>query len=542
MAPDGPRYGVGRGATGWSLRLRLGALLGLVAAFLLVTLFLQLTFQSRLADERDDIINRVDGAADAVGDLRAGVVLQQAGVRGYALSDGDETFLEPYDQGLEASTAALDRLERLLGDDESTRAELDAATEAVESWQADVLGPAIDRVAAGIEPDPERMANNAAVFEDLQASIDDLDRAVARERATDLDQLDDAFTVVLVLLFVQVGGLIVLGAIFALALTRFVVNPLAHLGDDARRVARGDLSHNVQGYGSAPELVRLGQDVEAMRVRIVAEVEMLTEAQESLERQQAELLRSNDDLEQFAYVASHDLQEPLRKVSGFCQLLEKRYADQLDDRAKEYIWYANDGARRMQDLINDLLAFSRVGRTTEAFETVDLKVVADEVVSMFGEPIEATGATVTVGDLPPVDGDRRLVAQVVQNLVGNALKFRGDKPPEVRITSVTDGDTATISVSDNGIGIAPEYADQIFTIFKRLHAKTEYDGTGIGLALSKKIIEFHGGRIWLDQPDEGQPGTTFSFTLPHHQVAADTPTPTTTATTTATETSDDVDD
>ena len=279
-------------------------------------------------------------------------------------------------------------------------------------------------------------------------------------------------------------------------------------------------------------MVRLGQDVEAMRVRIVAEVEMLTEAQASLEHQQAELLRSNDDLEQFAYVASHDLQEPLRKVSGFCQLLEKRYADQLDERAKEYIWYANDGARRMQDLINDLLAFSRVGRTTEAFESVDLKVVADEVVSMFGEQVETTGATVTVGDLPTVAGDRRLLAQVIQNLVGNALKFRGDKAPEVRITSVTDGETASISVSDNGIGVPPEYADQIFTIFKRLHNKTEYAGTGIGLALSKKIIEFHGGRIWLAQPDEGQPGTTFSFTLPHQPVAAPT----------ATEASDDVDD
>ena len=177
-------------------------------------------------------------------------------------------------------------------------------------------------------------------------------------------------------------------------------------------------------------------------------------------------------------MASHDLQEPLRKVSGFCQLLERRYGDQLDDRAKEYIWYANDGARRMQDLINDLLAFLRVGRTTEAFEPVDLDQVTNEVVAMFGEAIEESGAKVTVGDLPTVLGDRRLLAQVVQNLVGNALKFRGESRPRSR-SRPSPTATSTVSLSDNGIGIPPEYADQIFTIFKRLHNKTEYDGTGI---------------------------------------------------------------
>ena len=521
-----------RAGGGWSLRARLAWLLGLVAAFLLVTLFLQLMFQNRLADERDDLIYRVDGAAEAVGDLRSSVVLQQTGVRGYALSEGDEAFLEPYEQAREATDDAIDRLERLLGDDETTKAELDAAIGAVESWQSDVLEPGIERVEAGVEPDPERMTNNAVVFDDMQATIDDLDQAVEAERQEGLEQLDDAFSWVLIMMFVQVGGLVVLGAVIAVALSRQVIGPLARLGDDARKVAQGDLSRRVQGYGSAKELVRLGEDVEAMRVRIVSEIELLTDAQASLRRQQSELLRSNDDLEQFAYVASHDLQEPLRKVSGFCQLLERRYGDQLDDRAKEYIWYANDGARRMQDLINDLLAFSRVGRTTEEFETVDLEVVAGEVVTMFGEPIEAAEATVTVGDLPTVEGDRRLLAQVIQNLVGNALKFRGKEPPEVRITSVEDGDASIVSVADNGIGIPPEYADQIFTIFKRLHNKTEYDGTGIGLALSKKIVEFHGGRIWLETSD-GTPGTTFSFSLPHRQVAAATP---------AIEASDDVDD
>jgi hypothetical protein len=172
----------------------------------------------------------------------------------------------------------------------------------------------------------------------------------------------------------------------------------------------------------------------------------------------------------------------------------------------------------MQDLINDLLAFSRVGRNTEAFVAVDLAEVANEVVTTFADPIEAQAATVRVGDLPTVQGDRRLLAAVIQNLVGNALKFHGDDPPVIELDAEPGADEWTISVSDNGIGILPDYAEQIFTIFKRLHTKTEYEGTGIGLALSKKIIEYHGGRIWLGDADG--PGSTFCFTLPNQPAPA----------------------
>jgi signal transduction histidine kinase len=499
----------------WSLRSRLAVLLGTVAVFLVVTLFLQLLFQNRLADERDDLIHRVDRAAAAVSDLRAAMIDQETGVRGYALG-AQGLFLEPYQRGQQEAADALGVLDRLLGDSPSAD-ELATVTEQVHAWQDEVAEPAVERASAGEPASEADLEAGQAQFDDLRDSLDDLEASVEAERQVDLDQLDAAFNWVIVMMFVQVGGLIVLGAVIAAALTRQVVTPLARLGDDARQVARGDLSRNVISYGTSPELTQLGEDVEAMRNRIVAELDQLTAAQADLERQRSELIRSNDDLEQFAYVASHDLQEPLRKVSGFCQLLERRYGDQLDDRAKEYIWYANDGARRMQDLINDLLAFSRVGRTTEAFEPVDLGQVTNEVVAMFGEAIEESGAKVTVGDLPTVQGDRRLLAQVVQNLVGNALKFRGEETPEVTITSVTDGDTSTVSLSDNGIGIPPEYADQIFTIFKRLHNKTEYDGTGIGLALSKKIVEYHGGHIWLDTSDT--PGTTFCISLPLLQVA-----------------------
>jgi light-regulated signal transduction histidine kinase (bacteriophytochrome) len=203
-------------------------------------------------------------------------------------------------------------------------------------------------------------------------------------------------------------------------------------------------------------------------------------------------------------------------VSGFCQLLQMRYAEQLDERANEYIHFAVDGAKRMQDLINDLLAFSRVGRTTESFELVDLDELADQAVEVLGPAIEETGATVTVGDLPEVRGDRRLLGATLQNLIGNALKFRGPQDPVVRIdATLTDGaagDEWVISVADNGIGVDPDYGEQIFTIFKRLHSKSEYPGTGIGLALSKKIVEFHGGRIWLEPTPP--PGATFKLALP----------------------------
>jgi hypothetical protein len=510
--PDAGRvHRRGDGRRALSLRSRLALLLGGVAGFLLITLGLQLLSQTRLARERDDLIDRIDGATEAVGDLRSAVVDQEMGVRGYALSDDEALFLEPYERGGDEADDAIERLRTLIGDTPSLAAEVDTAADALATWRREAAEPVLDPVTAAQSSTPAALEDGLELFERLRSAIDVLDAEVERERDIDREQLDDAYRLVMVFMFLQVVGIIVLGAVISLALSRQVLRPLARLGEDARRVASGEVGHRVVGRG-APELVSLGGDVEAMRSRIVAELGELTEARAGLERQTEELVRSNDDLEQFAYVASHDLQEPLRKVSGFCQLLEKRYADQLDDRAREYIWYASDGARRMQDLINDLLAFSRVGRTTEAFEDVDLGEVAAEVVSTFAEVIEATGATVRMGDLPTVRGDRRLLAGVLQNLVGNALKFHGDDPPVVELSAVVAGDEWTISVTDNGIGIEPAYAEQIFTIFKRLHNKTEYEGTGIGLALSKKIVEFHGGRIWL--ADGSGPGATFCFTLP----------------------------
>ena len=495
-----------------SLRSRLSILLGIVAAYIALMLALQLFFQNRLADARDHLIFNLDPATQAVGDLRTAALDQETGIRGYALT-GEESFLEPNERGEADADAALAELRSLLDDTPSLRDEVGDVARLLLEWREAVVEPTLDPATAEAATSTAALTAGRARFDDLRAALDALEDAVDDERRADLDQLDRSFTLVVVVVLLQVAGLIVLGVMIFVALTRQVVQPLARLGDDARQVAEGRIDHHVVGRG-APELVRLGEDVEAMRARIVEELAQLSEARAALEQQTAELVRSNDDLEQFAYVASHDLQEPLRKVSGFTQLLERRYGADLDDRAKEYIWYANDGARRMQDLINDLLAFSRVGRTTEAFEDVDLAAVTEETLAVFADRVEAEGATVNIGPLPTVRGDRRLLGQVMQNLVGNALKFRRPEEPPVVDVSCTDEDgTYTITVADNGIGIAPEYADQIFTIFKRLHVKTEYEGTGIGLALAKKVVEFHGGRIWLDA--SGSPGATFQFSLPH---------------------------
>jgi light-regulated signal transduction histidine kinase (bacteriophytochrome) len=236
------------------------------------------------------------------------------------------------------------------------------------------------------------------------------------------------------------------------------------------------------------------------------------EAETALRVAHEELKRSNAELEQFAYVASHDLQEPLRMVSSYTQLLVRRYGDRLDGDAREFTAYIVDGAARMKQLIEDLLAYSRVGTKGKEFKPVPVESALRRAIVNLRAAIEESGAAVTYDAMPVVQGDDTQITQLFQNLIGNALKFRSASVPRIHVSSSQKEKEWEIVVSDNGIGIEAAYFERIFMVFQRLHNKGEYPGTGIGLAICKKVVERHGGRIWV----ESAPGTgsAFHFTLP----------------------------
>ena len=238
----------------------------------------------------------------------------------------------------------------------------------------------------------------------------------------------------------------------------------------------------------------------------------LAYSREALEEKAQELARSNTELQQFAYVASHDLQEPLRTMASFAQLLQQRYQGKLDANADDFIHFIVDGATRMQGLIQDLLAYSRVGSRGKNFVPTDCTTVCDQAVANLQMAVTESGAVVTHDSLPTVQGDGAQLIQVFQNLVGNSLKFRDSQAPRIHVAAERKASEWVFAVKDNGIGIDPQYADRIFEVFQRLHNRTEYPGSGIGLAITKKIVERHGGHIWVEsQPNQG---ATFFFTLP----------------------------
>ena len=235
-------------------------------------------------------------------------------------------------------------------------------------------------------------------------------------------------------------------------------------------------------------------------------------AEEALAEKAGELQRSNAELEQFAYIASHDLQEPLQLVGGFLELLVDRHDDELSDEAKEIVARAGNAVRRMDALIRDLLRYARVTSDTRDLEPVELRDVMADVTADLARSIENAGATLTVGDLPAVEGNRTLLAQLLQNLVTNAVKFRRDEPLHIEVDAERHDDECVVSVRDNGLGIPLDDTDRVFGMFERLHTADEIPGTGVGLAIARKIVERHGGRIWVEStPGKG---TTFSFTLP----------------------------
>ncbi len=513
-------------------RLRSGQWLALTAGGLVLAalagIVVTLVALHRLTDAREQVVDRIDPARVAAQVYITALVNEETGVRGFA-AGGTDDFLDPYRQGTSDAIRARDRLDALAatGEVPNLAENVEAAGLASTTWHLLYAEPAI-LVVRKEGPDSENLptlAQGKALFDQVRAAMGKLQQDLVTERAAARTRLRHAaaaaqwsviFTAALILL-----------AAFAAATTlrRTVSAPLALLAGDARRVARGEFDHPVAITGPR-DIQGLSTDVESMRRRILAELEVVSSARAQLEEQTRDLQRSNAELEQFAYVASHDLQEPLRKVASFTGMLQHRYQGQLDERADQYIEFAVDGAKRMQVLINDLLAFSRVGRLGAEQAMVDMDVAAADAVKNLAAAIEEAGATVDVqAGLPTVRGDRSLLTALLQNLVGNAIKFRTEGvAPEVRVRAErTDAGEYAFSVQDNGIGIAPRHADRIFVIFQRLHPKEEFTGTGIGLAMCRKIVEFHGGHIWLDRGEEdgedpatadARPGSTFRFTLP----------------------------
>jgi signal transduction histidine kinase len=351
-------------------------------------------------------------------------------------------------------------------------------------------------------------------FDALRTKVAKLQSDISSARNHALATLSRSSSVLDAVFIAVAIGLALIVVLLALGLRATAIRPLHRLAAQVRRVADGDFEHEVTVPGPR-EVTHLAADVNTMRERILQELSATQEANAILQAHATELQRSNSELEQFAYVASHDLQEPLRKVASFTQLLQRRYAGKLDARADQYIEFAVDGAKRMQALINDLLAYSRVGRSEREPALVSSDTALTQARANLAEQIEETGATIETGHLPLVLAELPLLIAVFQNLLSNALKFSGGKPPRIVVTVRRDEPFWLFSFSDNGIGIEPEYAERIFVIFQRLNERSAYAGTGIGLSMTRKIIEYFGGRIWLDTTFNG--GTRFYFTLPMPQ-------------------------
>ena len=486
-----------------SLRSMVNVMLAVAGVVLVLTVAAGTVSYRALVDAREELVDQLDTAVTWAARLHAATSDQQSGVRGYSFT-GDPDFMEPWLRGRELSDDALEQLRTHLVEHPDLSNQVDEVDRELTDWQerfAEVAVAAADRGERTTSEDYAvgrvELAQVRTLLDRLEGDLDDL-------RAEQREELSDASSRLVLTLVVVLAALASLIVAVGLGLRRAVLDPVDRMVDDAGRIAMGELDH-VPSQVGLRELAELGRSLDHVRAALVAQLR-------EVEEREADLARSNAELEQFAYVASHDLQEPLRKVASFCQMLERRYKGQLDERADTYISFAVDGAQRMQDLINDLLAFSRVGRTTDRFEQVELDEVLDTALRNLSSAIEDAGAEVRRGALPAVVGDRTLLVALFQNLVGNGIKFRGSEAPLITIDAVERGDEVELVVSDNGIGIPEEYRDRIFVIFQRLHGREEYPGTGIGLSLCRKIVEFHGGRIEVADDHEG-PGTTIRFTL-----------------------------
>ncbi|MEV0429433.1 ATP-binding protein [Micromonospora sp. NPDC050495] len=505
---------------GWTLRRRVVALLSVVLVLLLGLAAAEATLAAKNRQNIDAVLLKTGPLRVQAQELLSALLDQETAVRGYAVN-ADRKDLAPYEDGLKRERDTVAEMRGLARDYPDVLRELGVVEQQAAQWRRDVAAPVISTTersgpAAGRALITEQTRQR---FDGIRVAVDKLQNEILIVRQQTAADVNDTSNVLVVLLIIAALVVAVAGAVMLLSLDRILIRPLAGLVGQVREVAAGDYQHHIEGSGP-PEFRRLADDIDLMRQKIARELDEVREARERIEwvngqlqKQAEELTRSNRDLEQFAYVASHDLQEPLRKVASFCQLLQRRYAGQLDERADQYIAFAVDGAQRMQRLINDLLAFSRIGRLTTGFTEVDLNKVMGDVAGQTEAARQYSDAELSWDQLPVIRGEEPLLTNLLANLVSNSIKFRRpDVAPKVHVSARLVDDEWEISCQDNGIGVEPEFADKIFVIFQRLHAKDAYPGTGIGLAIVKKIVEYHGGRVWVDTGlDEG---TAIRFTLP----------------------------
>lgn len=519
-----PEILAGTAPQGASLRRRLGVLLVVAAAILLAVLVTSVVALLNVVRIQDEVTNPYFTAITQADTAYISLVDAESSVRAF-LATGVEVNLEPFERsvGSDGSVSLHDEAtSEVLAVSPPVAAALDRASTAIHEWALGYAVPSVQKVQDG---GPEAVTTDdklegARLFDDARVATGDYITVLRSVRAEKVDELESWTQVLFGSVLVLVLAALLVGAVLWSVLKRWITEPVTSLAHQVRVVSGGRLRQPVAV--SAPgEIGALAIDIEHMRQELVSQVAEIRASHEEVElshellaAQAQELERSNRDLEQFAYVASHDLQEPLRKVASFTQLLQKRYGGQLDDRADQYIEFAVDGAKRMQRLIQDLLGFSRVGRTGTERVQVDLEKSLAVALSDLEDKIATTGAVVTHDPLPTVRGEKALLEQLFVNLVGNAIKFRDpERPPVVHVGVRASERAWELSVVDNGIGIDAQYAERVFVIFQRLHPKDVYEGTGIGLALCKRIVEYHGGRIWLEPTDGG--GTTVRFTIAH---------------------------
>jgi signal transduction histidine kinase len=401
--------------------------------------------------------------------------------RGYILT-GEEAYLEPYNDARKHVRQNVDDLRALTMDNPVQQRALDRLEPLLATTLTALQEPIEIRKRNGLEAAAERVRQSSS-----KTQMDDT-RALLGAMTQEEDSLLKARSEV-ARASARISRVEIVAA-EALAVTFFCLAGVLVWKEITQR------------RRAEEEVRQLNVDLERRVVERTAE----------LAEQTRDLERSNADLQQFAYVASHDLQEPLRMVASFTQLLAKRYGHKLDSDAREFIGFAVDGATRMQTLISDLLSYARVGSQGKALALTDTDALLDKVLDGLKLVIEENAAVVVHDPLPVVMADPQQLGQLFQNILTNAIKFRGEEPPRVRISTERNGSDWKISIGDNGIGISQEHADRIFVIFQRLHTRDDYPGTGIGLAICKKIVERHRGRIWIEPSPGGE--TTFCFTIP----------------------------